>query len=169
MLPFDVIWIIRSFMGWKYRCILVSHQWLRGALLKRTNLRKWSNKVRLYSYIKVFGQSYVNMSWHRLCTKLRVTRRSRNIGFRLTWRSAATKHIETRCKGCGTPTKARVFGWPICQKCRHNPTLKECYMVSVGTAIRRGANIHELRTLDYHGSRMGTRLRFWTDVQQCIH
>lgn len=169
ILPFDVIWIIRSFMPWKQSAKLVSREWLNGALFQRPKARKWAIKVRLYSYMKVFGQSFVNMSWHRFCSKLKVTRRSRNTRFRLTWRAAAQKHFETRCKGCGNSTRAQVFGWPICQRCCHNSTLKYCYMVSVALAVSKGANIHELRRLHYHGSRMGTRLRFWTDVKSCIH
>ena len=165
LLPFDIVYMIRDYLPWKYRTQLISKEWLDGALRKRVHLKKWKSKVRLFSYMRVFGPCFARRSWHSLCITLHLHKRARNKHFRLTWKAAAHQFFEKRCKGCCCHTRSNVFGWPICTQCRHNVNLKECYMVSVGTAVSMGIPKRILRTIPYHVSGQGYHLRFWKDIE----
>jgi hypothetical protein len=166
LIPFDIVYLIRDYLPWKYRVQLVSKDWLNGALRKRVRIHKWKSKVLVFSYMRTFGPYYTRRSWHSMCISLHLYRRARNKHFRLTWKAATEQFFEKQCKGCGCHTRANVFGWPICTKCRRNDSLKECYMVSVGTAVSMGIPKRILRTIPYHYSGRGQHLRFWKDIQE---
>ena len=165
-LPIELVWHILEYLHYRGRTQLITRKWLKKQMSSRLCLRKWRSKVRMYSYLKVFGQSFCQCSWPKFCTEtLALKRRTRNRHYRLTWRSAADDYFQNRCNGCGRKARARVFGWNICLDCRRNPRLPECFMVSVGKAISMGVPRSILYTIPWHGSIMGRRLRFWKDIQ----
>lgn len=167
ILPIVLVYEIFSYMPWSSRTKLITRGWLKKQLRRRTLLVRWKSKVRIYSYIKVFGQTFSCCSWPRFCQiTLGLHRRTRNRHYRLTWKSAANDYFKNRCKGCGKKARAHVFGWNICLDCRRNPRLPECFMVSVGEARSRGVPKRILDTVPWHGSIMGRRLRFWKEIQQ---
>lgn len=168
ILPLEVILVeICSFLPFRYRAMTVSRKWLSLTLRKRPKKRKWRSKVMLYSYLKSFGPRVYPVSWHYLCVViLKVTRRTRNDHFRLTWKAAATNYFSKRCRGCGVESSSNVFGTVICMNCRQNRRKKHCYMVSVGKARAAGVPKKVLDNIPWHGSRMGTRLRFWKDIER---
>ena len=165
VLPIEIVYEIISYLSFTYRATTVSREWLRISI-RNANIHTWSSKVRMYSIMRVFGREFRPMSWHRFCVQfLKVKRRGRNIDFRLSWKAAAQKYFLTRCRGCGVRSCSNVFGTIICMYCRRNRRKKYCYMVSVGQAVAFGIPRRILRSIPWHGSRMGTRLRFWTDIQ----
>ena len=165
-LPIELVWHILGYMRYRERTQLITRDWLQKQMRRRVRLRKWYCKVRMNSYIKVFGQSFCNRSWSKFCKEtLDINRRSRNVHYRLTWKAAAEKIFRKRCKGCGKETNSLVFGLPLCLQCRRNPHLPECFMVSVTEAKARGIPKRILDTIPWHGSTMGCRLRFWTDIE----
>jgi len=166
ILPIEIVWYILEYLKWTQRTQLITRDWLQKQMRKRVCLRKWHYKVRTNSYIKVFGQSFCNRSWSKFCKEtLDIHRRSRNRHYRLTWKAAAEKIFRKRCKGCGKETKSLVFGIPLCLQCRRNPSLPECFMVSVAEARARGIPKRILDTIPWHGSPMGCHLRFWKDIE----
>ena len=166
-LPIELVWHILEYLSYRRRTRLITREWLQKQMRGEVRLRKWRSKVRMYSYLKVFGRSFCNRSWPRFCSEtLALKRRTRNRHYRLTWRSAADDYLKNRCKGCGRKARARVFGWNICLDCRRNPRLPECFMVSVGEARSRGVPRRVLDTVPWHGSIMGCRLRFWKEIQE---
>ena len=121
MLPIVIVYKILSYLRWKRRTQLITKEWLFLQLQRRIKLRRWYSKVRMYSYIKVFGLR-CSQSWHRFCIQsLNVQCRSRNRHYRLTWEAAASNYFRKRCRGCGCKSKASVFGEVICQDCRFDP------------------------------------------------
>jgi hypothetical protein len=167
ILPFEIIFDeICSYLSFKCRAITVSRGWLYLALMKRPVKRKWRPKVLLYSYLKSFGREVYPVSWHFFCVNvLKVTRRTRNVYFRLTWKAAAANYFSKKCRGCGNQSSSNVFGTVICMNCRRNRCKKHCYMVSVGEARAAGVPKKILDSIPWHGSRLGTRLRFWKDIE----
>jgi len=164
-LPLVIVYKIASYMRWKHRAQLITKEWLFQQLLRRIKLRKWRSKVRMYSYIKVFGQFACSQSWHHFCvTTLQTKCRVRNKHHRLTWKAAADNYFRKRCRGCGCKSKANVFGEVICQDCRFDPRLPQCLMVSVAKAKDLGIPKRILDTIPCHGSAMGQRLRFWKEI-----
>lgn len=149
-LPFDIIYLIRSFLKWRERTKMISREWLRGALRQRVRLTTWRDKVRMATYMKVFGQMFAQLSWHSFCMKLSMTRRSRNVHYRLTWKAAGMRYLRTHCKSCGRPTRASVMGMPICLRCRENPRRKYAFMVMVCQAKRMGIPKRILDMIPYH-------------------
>lgn len=149
-IPYDVIRIIRSFLPWDSRCRMISRQWLHEVLQRRIKLYKWSSMKRMYSYILALGQRFSNCSWSKMAKNLKIKRQSRNLYFRLTWRAAVVKYMQTRCKGCGRKSRANVFGIRICRLCQRNPYLKYSYMVTNGHARRMGISQAILDTIPYH-------------------
>ena len=165
MLPIVIVYKILSYLRWKHRTQLITKEWLFLQLQRRIKLRKWRSKVRMSSYIKVFGLFRGSQSWHRFCiTTLNVKCRSRNRHYRLTWKAAASNYFRKRCRGCGCKSKASVFGEVICQDCRFDPRLPQCLMVSVGKATALGVPKRILDAIPWHGSGMGQHLRFWKDI-----
>jgi hypothetical protein len=164
MLPVEVIWHIQSFMRWRHATRMVSKEWLRRALKKRVRIRTWGGHMRVYSYLRVFGQTFVGMSWGRFCDKLYIRRRQRNRHFRLTWKAAAQSCMKTkRCQACGCHSNSNVFGISLCSTCRFNPKLKYAFMVNTATAKRMGIPSHVLQQIAYH--RVGqSHLRFWHEI-----
>jgi len=164
-LPLVIVYEIVSYLGWKHCARLITKEWLFLHLQRKVKLRRWRSKVRMYSYIKVFGQSACSQSWHRFCLlTLQVQCRARNKHYRLTWKAAADNYFRKRCRGCGCKSKANVFGEVICQVCRFDPRLPQCLMVSVAKAISLGVPKRVLHTIPWHGSAMGHRLRFWKEI-----
>lgn len=167
MLPIEVVWHILSFVRWRHATIMVSKKWLRRALKKRVHIRTWPGHMRLYTYLRVFGPTFVGMSWGRFCKKLYIHRRQRNIHFRLTWKAAAKSYIKTRCQACGCRSKTNVFGISLCTRCRFNPRLKYAFMINTTKAKRLGIPIHILKQVEYH--RVGqSHLRFLHEIIDCI-
>jgi len=169
MLPFELVYHIRDFIPWRYKAIMVSREWLNTVLKKRVRVRKWRNKRLIYSYLKVFGPGFVNMTWSHFCwVKLGLYRRARNHSDRLTWKAAAKKHFNiSRCVACGTRTHSIVFDIYLCSRCRYNKKLINCYMVKVYQAKALGVPKRILDKVPYHrGS--GSHLRFWKDIQAAI-
>jgi len=165
-LPIELVYHILEHLRYTARTQLISREWLQKQMRRRVRLRKWHSKVRMYSYLKVFGQPFCNCSWPRFCKEtLENKRRTRNRHARLTWRSAADDYFQNKCKGCGTKTRANVFGWNICLDCRRNPRLHECFMISVGEAKSRGIPKRILDTVPCHAIPLGPHLRFWKDIQ----
>lgn len=164
-LPIVIIYKISSYLEFRYRAITVSREWVRFSLSK-AKPHSWRSKIRLYSFMRVFGSEFRTMSWHRFCIEfLRIKRRRRNIDYRLSWKAAAQNYVLARCRGCGVRSSSNVFGTVICMNCRRNKRKKYCYMVSVGQARFAGVPKRILDSIPWHGSRMGTRLRFWSDIQ----
>lgn len=163
MIPFDVIYIIISFLPWKYRSVMVCRKWLRAALKRRTKLSWWVPNKLLYSYMSVFGTRFSNRSWSTMATFFRIKRRVRNSQFRLTWQAAVRRHMTLSCQSCGRESRASVFGVVICQRCRQNVRLKYCYMISTTRAKRLGV---PKRILDETRSHLVNRkrLRFWREL-----
>lgn len=170
MLPIELVYHIRDYMPWRYRAILVSREWLHGALKGRLRRRRWRDKRRLFSYMNVFGRHYVQMSWRILCTKLlNVQRRARNQHHTLTWKAAARKYFNIcRCEGCGCRTYAMVFDIHLCGRCRYRPRLVNCYMLKVYQAKNLGVPKRILDRVPYHQG-MGCHLRFWSDIQHALN
>lgn len=168
MLPIEVIWHIQSFMRWRHATIMVSKKWLRRALTKRVRIRSWLRNIRIYSYLCVFGQTFVGMSWGCFCQKLYIRRRQRNRHFRLTWKAAAEKCIKTkRCQACGCHSNSNVFGISLCSTCRFNSRLKYAFMVNTATAKRMGIPSRVLKQVEHH--RVGqAHLRFWHEILNYI-
>jgi hypothetical protein len=167
ILPIVLVYHILDHLRYSDRTQLITREWLQKQMRKRVHLHKWLSKVRMYSYLKVFDQTFSCCSWPRFCqVTLGLHRRTRNRHYRLTWKSAANDYFKNRCKGCGRKARARVFGWNICLDCRRNPRLPECFMVSVGEARSRGVPKRILDAVPWHGSIMGCRLRFWKDIQE---
>ena len=165
-LPIELVYHIFDHLRYRDRTQLITREWLQKQMRRRVRLHKWRSKVRMYSYLKVFGQSFCNCSWPRFCKEiLACKRRTRNIHARLTLRSAADGYFRNKCKGCGTKTRANVFGWNICSDCQRNPRLPECFMVSVGEAKARGIPKRILDTVPCHYIPLGPHLRFWKDIQ----
>lgn len=165
VLPMDTVYHIRSFMRWRDCTILISREWLHGALRRRIRLRTWRGRVRVYSYLRVFGQAFVQMHWRRLCIQLGISRRARNIQDRLSWKAAVKQYMCRHCKACGRSTRACVLGLPICVRCRFDPTCKYAYMVMTRDAKRMGIPKRILDTIPYH--RYGQmRLRFLHELTQ---
>ena len=164
MLPMDVLWHIQTFMRWRHATIMVSQEWLRRALKKRVRIRTWEGQMRVYSYLRVFGQPFVGMSWGCFCSKLHIRRRQRNRHCRLTWKAAAKTYMKTkRCQACGCHSNSNVFNISLCSKCRFNPRLKYAFMVNTATAKKRGIPRRVLKHIEYH--RVGqTHLRFWHEI-----
>ena len=169
-IPIELVYHILEYLHHRKRTQLITKEWLQKELKRNIRLYKWRSKVRLFSYIRIFGQTFCNCSWSRFCKEvLDRKRRSRNQCDKLTWKKAANDFFcLNKCKGCGEITYARVFSWSICQKCRRNPRLPECFMVSVAEAKARGIPRRILDTIPWHGSTMGARLRFWKDIQAAI-
>lgn len=167
-LPMELVWHVMSYMKWKYSAVLVGREWLKRAMKKRVRPRTWHRQVRIYSYLAVFGQKFVGMSWHHYCTHLSIRRRARNRHGRLTWRAAATTYIrQNRCRACGTYTVSNVIGVHICTRCRFNIKLKFAYMIQTGHARRMGVPEPILKAVPYHLYRK-SRLRFWHDIEQML-
>lgn len=163
MLPIEVIWHIESFMRWRHATIMVSKKWLRRALKKRVHIRTWRGYMRVHSYLRVFGPSFVGMSWGCFCDKLYIRRRQRNRHFRLTWKAAAKNYMKTRCQACGCRSNSNVFGISLCSTCRFNPRLKYAFMVNTSKAKRMGIPSHVLKQIQHH--RVGqAHLRFWHEI-----
>lgn len=169
MLPLEIIYHIRDFLPWRYRTILVSRGWLYGALQSTYRRHRWCDKRKLFSYLCVFGQQFVGISWPKFCKGLLgVHRRARNKHFRLTWRAAAFKFFNVcRCEGCGKRTYATVFDIYLCDRCRYRRRLINCYMVKVYQAKALGIPKRILDIVPYHQG-MGCRLRFWADIQRAL-
>ena len=170
MLPFELVYYIRDYLPWRYRAIMVSREWLQGALKGKMRRRRWRDKRRLFSYMNVLGQQYMKLSWSKFCIEiLHVKRRARNKHYRLTWKAAAHKYFHLcRCEGCGTRTYAVVHGIYLCYNCRYRPRLVNCYMVKVYQAKMLGVPKRILDRVPYHQG-MGCRLRFWSEIQKEIH
>lgn len=166
MLPLDVIYNIRDYLPLRYKAILVSRNWLHGALNVQFGRLRWRTRRLLFSYMRVFGSQFVNLSWSRFCIQvLGVKRRARNQRFKLTWRAAAEKYFNLcRCVGCGCRTYSLVIGIYLCDKCRYRRRLIHCYMVKVYQAKSMGVPKRILDKVPYHQG-MGCRLRFWNDIQ----
>lgn len=165
MLPMDTVYHIRSFMRWRDCTILVSREWLHGALSRRVRLRTWQGRVRVYAYLLVFGQSFVQMNWRRFSIQLGISRRARNIQDQLCWKAAVKQYMRRHCKACGRPTQACVLGLSICVRCRFDPRRKYAYMVMTLDAKRMGIPKRILDTIPYH--RYGQmRLRFVHKLSQ---
>jgi len=164
MVPSDVIWHIQTFMRWRHVAILVSKGWLRRALRKQVRLRSWRGQLRIFSYLKTFGPTFVGMSWSRFCSILYVRRRQRNKHFRLTWKAAAESCMkQNRCQACGRRSNANVFGISLCSTCRFNSQLKYTYMVKTFEAKRQGIPTRILKQVEHH--RVGqAHLRFWHEI-----
>ena len=167
-LPFDVIRIIRTYMRWAERTALINKQWLYEVFRHRTKLRKWSNKLKLYSYLRVFGSGLVNRSWESFCRRIcGCHRRARNNHFQLTWRAAAHHIIHTNtCQSCGRNSKANVFGTHLCRKCCSNRCLKYTYMINVTKAKALGVPTHILNTIPYHNCGLGGKFRRWVVIKR---
>lgn len=165
-LPMVVVYRIRDYMPWRYRAILVSREWLQGALRIKLRRLRWRTKRRLFSYMRVFGRQFVNVSWPRFSIQvLDLNRRARNARFQLTWRAAAEKYFSVcRCVGCGRRTYSQVFDIYLCEKCRYRRRLVNCYMVKVYQAKGMGIPKRILDRVPYHQG-MGCRLRFWRDIE----
>lgn len=170
LLPMVIVYHVRDYLPWRHRAILVSREWLHGAVRSNFYPRRWRDKRLLFSYMKVFGQQFLRVSWSRFCIKvLGVTRRARNKYYRLTWKAAAHKHFNVcRCEGCGRRTYSIVMGIYLCGTCRYRRRLKNCYMVKVYQAKSLGVPKRILDRVPYHQG-MGCRLRFWTDIQRAIN
>lgn len=167
-LPDELIRHIMSFIRWKYLTVLVSREWLSIGLCRRVRLRSWRGKVRMFSYLKVFGPSFVGMSWKSFCNVLGVYRRARYITGPLRWKIAAEKQMYTnRCCSCGASTRANVFGRHVCCRCRFNPSLKYSYMLSVKEARSAGVSKRILDRIDYHIYRR-CHLRFMYEIEDAI-
>lgn len=171
MLPLELVYHIRDYMPWRYRAILVSRDWLFGALVGKSSRRRWRDKRRLYSYLCVFGQTFVKLSWPAFCQRLlHVHRRARNTHFRLTWRAAADKYFNVcRCEGCGRRTYAVVFDIYLCGRCRYRRRLVNCYMVKTYQAKAAGVPKRVLDRVPYHRGTMGCHLRFWADIDAALN
>ena len=170
MLPLDVVYYIRDYLPWRYRCITVSKAWLRDSLRRRVKHHRWRTKRRLYCYMKLFGPEFVGYSWQSFCRKvLGVRRRATNYSGHLSWRAAAARRFDHyHCVGCGSKTYANVLGVSLCAYCRYDRRLINCYMVKVYQAKARGIPKRILDKVPYHQG-MGCRLRFWQDIQAALH
>ena len=166
MLPLDIVYYIRDHLAWRYRCIPITREWLRGALHRRVKNHHWRTKKRLYCYMKLFGPEFVGQTWQTFCQKvLCLTRRVSNRSGHLSWRAAANRRFgRGHCVGCGTKTSANVMGVSLCSRCRRNRRLINCYMVKVYEARFLGIHKRVLDRVPYHQG-MGCRLRFWNDIQ----
>ena len=174
MLPLDVVYYIRDHLLWRYRCITVSKEWLRGALRLRVRNHRWRTKRRLYCYMKLFGPEFVGYTWQSFCLKvLGVHRRRLTVGrvpfsTHLSWRAAAARRVDyCHCVGCGVKTTANVMGVSLCCRCRCNRRLINCYMVKVYQAKSLGISKDILNRVPYHKG-IGCHLRFWRDIQATL-
>lgn len=168
LLPMEIVYHIRDYLRWRERATMVSREWLFGTLRRRMRLRAWRSKMRMFSYIKVFGQVDAHMSWACFCQQIGVIRRARNRHYRLTWRAAATRFMQGHCKVCGRASRSNVFGIPICVQCRFNPRWRNAYMVMTRDARNMGVPKRILDKVPYHSYGM-CHLRFLHEIQECIH
>lgn len=167
LLPMDTVYHVRDFLRWRDRTTMVSRAWLFGALRRRIRLRSWRSKLRMFSYLKVFGQVDAHMSWASFCHQLGVSRRARNLHYRLTWRAAATQFMDRHCKVCGRTSRSKVFGTCICVQCRFNPRRPNAYMVMIRDARDMGIPRRILDKVPYHRHGM-CHLRFLHEIEECI-
>jgi len=169
MLPFDVVYYIRDHLPWRYRCTMVSKEWLRGALRYKVKNHRWRTKRRLYCYMKLFGAEFVRYTWQTFCRKvLHLSRRVANHSGHLSWRAASERRFDNcHCVGCGDKTTANVMGVSLCSRCRRNQRLINCYMVKVYEAKFLGIPKRVLDIVPYHKG-MSCHLRFWRDIQAAL-
>lgn len=162
-----MVYHIRDFMRWRDRTQMVSREWLYGALSRPVHLRSWRGKIRMYAYLKVFGQRFVRMSWPTYCVQLGICRRARNVHYRLSWKAAATIFMERHCKSCGKDTRSNVMGTAICLRCRFNPKRKYAFMVMTRDARQMGIPKKILDLIPYHQHGL-CRLRFLHDLEYML-
>jgi len=169
MLPFELVYHIRDYLPWRHRCIMVSREWLGGALRRRVQNHRWRTKRRLYSYLKVFGPQFVEYTWSNFSqTVLGITRRARNHHGCLTWMAAAKKQFTSPyCVGCGCRTSANIMDVSLCQVCRYNRRLVNCYMVKVYHTKTMGIPKSIIDGIPYHRG-MECHLRFWRDIEAAL-
>jgi len=167
MLPLDVVYHIRSFLKWRDRTLMISKEWLHGALARRVRLRSWSRKLRMYAYLCVFGPAFARMSWSSFCRKLFISRKAHEGYGQPTWHAAAMRFMRRRCKACGLQTRSCVMGVAVCTLCRFDPRLKYAYMIPVRLAKQIGVPKQVLNIVPYHKYRMN-HLRFFHEIQDHI-
>lgn len=138
-LPDDCLWQVHSFLRWRERTKPVSKTWIRAGLRRTRRLRQWYKQKRVYSYLKHFGPAFVGISWHRFCALSGITRRKRNRHLRLTWRAAASHHINhpCKCQSCGCRTNAYIphEDVTLCAYCRRNSKFRYAYMIPMYEAL----------------------------------
>ena len=162
-LPLDVVYHIRSFMRWRDCTRMISRDWLAGALRRPVRLRSWRGRVRVYTYLHVFGQAYVRMSWAQWCAQCGIWRRARNVIDRLSWKTAAEEYMRRRCKSCGCRSQSNVMGVCICTRCRFDSHRKYAFMVMTREAKQMGIPKRTLDKIPHHKYRQ-MRLRFLHDL-----
>lgn len=167
MLPLDVVYHIRSFLRWRDRTLMVSREWLHGALTRSVRLRSWSGKLRMYAYLRVFGPEFSRMSWSSFCRKLLISRKVREGRAQPTWHAAAARFMRHHCKACGQQTRSCVMGVTVCTRCRFDPRLKYAYMIPVCLAKQLGVPKQVLNVVPYHKYRM-CHLRFFHEIEEYI-
>lgn len=168
LLPYELIWHIRSYMLWKHKTLLINKQWLYEVFRRRYRLKKWSSKIKLYSYMKIFGPRFVNYSWESFArTVCGCKRRRRNVHWRLTWREAV-KHAlcQNKCQSCGKKTHTNVFGVHLCLNCRKSPHKRYAYMVNIREALSMGISRKALNEIPFHNAGLYGKYRFYYIIRQ---
>jgi hypothetical protein len=165
----DTIRIIRLYMTFSEKSVLINKQWLNEVFTTNIRLNKWKSKRKLYSYMRVFGTRAVNMSWKRFCKRMcHRHRRSRNNRYALTWKSAARVCMEQNvCQSCGRKSLSNVFGICLCSRCRGSSRKKYAYMVNVTTAVSLGIPRHILNAIPVHRCSM-SKYRFWHTIEHFL-
>lgn len=171
LLPYEIIRHIRSYMLWKHKTLLINKQWLYEVFRQKYHIRKWSSKIRVYSYMKMFGPVFVNYSWESFARLVcGCKRRHRNAQYRLSWRAAVKQVLcRNKCRSCGRQTYTNVFGIHLCLNCRKSPHKKYAYMVNIREALSMGISRKALNEIPFHNAGMYGKYRFYYIIRHKIH
>ncbi len=164
-LPDDVIYhVIFPCLTWTERTSLVSRNWLMFALSQEFSMHRWHRRMRMYSYLCIFGKMFCSYDWMNFSVELGLSKRARDLNYRLTWEASVHSFIEKRCKSCGAMTQALVLGTRNCLQCRYNRNRKYAYMVTTTEALQMGMKRSALRRIPYH-QHGHKRLRYYHELQ----
>ena len=164
-LPVDVIYHdIVPCLTWSERTSMISRDWLRFTLSQRFSMHTWHRRIRMYTYLCVFGKKFCSYDWCTFSAQVGLSKRARNLDYRLTWEAAVHSFIEKRCMSCGALTQALVLGTRICPRCRYDRKRKYAYMVTTTEALQMGMKRSALRRIPYH-QHGPKRLRYYHELQ----
>lgn len=170
VLPMDMVYLIGSFLNWKYRIEPITKIWLLHFLKQRMTLNKWKSKLRMYSYMKL-NIKPAWLSWKRFAQKhLHLKRRRRNKAYNLSWKATVIYSMTNkRCQSCGCTTKSNVFGTYLCIKCRQNSSKLYAHMLTTTEARALGLSTRELAQIPFHRATMRSKVRFKVDILRALH
>ena len=172
MLPMDTVYLIGSFLPWRYRIQPITKVWLCFFLhdrrLKRIRLKRWQTKLLLYTYLKL---DIVQYSWRKFAKKqLQLKRRRRHWNSNiLSWKAAVTHYMtHKRCQSCGNTTQSLVFDTYLCNVCRRSSRKTQAYMITTGHAQYLGLGKKELANIPFYVGRMRCKLRFKIEIDKAL-